>query len=142
MPIVETEDRHPGAFDHIICPCCGSDEWYVLLHDAAYCNNCNTQCRIRETSGDQGFIAEFDSEGYTYLGDGIEIIPESEERGQRASEKWLGTNGEYYRYWFSAYAEYDDDRDIDWIPAWERPDPSDRVEWLQQSRPGKSVVRH
>ena len=128
MPVVETDDTHADAFDVIECPCCGSDEWVELVYNGVYCDGCNTQCRLRETAGDQGFIAEFDSEGYTWNDEGVEPIPETDEYGRRASGKWLGTGGEYHRHWFSAHVEHVDGVESEWKPAWERDDAGDAAE--------------
>ncbi|WP_306060446.1 DUF7567 family protein [Natronococcus wangiae] len=119
MPLVKTEERYTGAFDVVVCPVCGSDEWVHLVFQGVFCKTCNTRCTLREPAGDQGFIAEFDST-YTWSVDGAVPIPDTDEYGPRASGKWLGTEAHGYdRYWFSAYEDYVYD-DCEWEPAWDR----------------------
>jgi hypothetical protein len=120
MAIVDTEERYAGAFDTVKCPVCGSDEWTHLVYQGVFCVTCNTRCTLREPSGDQGFIAEFDSQ-YTWSVEEAEPIPETDEYGALASGKWLGSESHGYdRYWFSAYADHVDGRENEWVPAWDR----------------------
>lgn len=120
MAIVETEERYDSAFDVIVCPVCGSEDWTHLVFQGVFCTECNTRCLLREPAGDQGFIATFDSK-YTWTIDKAEKIPETDEHGARASGKWLGTpSSGYTRYWFSAYVEDVIGYNSDWQPAWER----------------------
>jgi hypothetical protein len=122
MGIAETEERYDGAFDELKCPVCGSEDWTHLVFQGVFCADCNTRCLLREPTGDQGFIAEFDSK-YTWSVEGAETIPDTEEYGAVASGKWLGTpTTGYERHWFSPKAEYVDSYDGDWQPAWERED--------------------
>jgi len=88
MAIVDTEERYAGAFDTVKCPVCGSDEWTHLVYQGVFCVTCNTRCTLREPSGDQGFIAEFDSQ-YTWSVEEAEPIPETDEYGALASGKWV-----------------------------------------------------
>lgn len=120
MAITETEERYDGAFDVIICPVCGSENWTHLVFEGVFCTECNTQCLLSEPVGDQGFIATFDSK-YTWQSDDAEPIPETDEYGARASGKWLGTGTSgYERYWFGAYIEHVDGANSEWQPAWDR----------------------
>lgn len=124
MAIVDTEERYADAFDAIVCPVCGSESWTYLVFQGVFCTECNTRCLLREPAGDQGFIAEFDSK-YTWTIEDAAPIPDTDEYGARASGKWLGTARRGYdRYWFSVYAEYVDNYDGNWAPAWTR-DTSD-----------------
>lgn len=120
MALVTVEDRYPSAFEELLCPVCGSAEWTHLVFQGVFCDRCNTRCLLRETAGDQGFIAEFDGT-YTWDVENAEAIPETDEYGALASGKWLGSERSgYERYWFSAHVEYDDRYEGDWKPAWER----------------------
>jgi hypothetical protein len=120
MAIVETEDRYTGAFDVLVCPVCGAENWTHLVYQGVFCTECNTRCRLREPVGDQGFIAEFDSE-HMWATENAEPIPETDEYGACAAGKWHGTaTTSYERYWFAAYADHVDSYTGDWQPAWNR----------------------
>lgn len=107
MPITETHDRYPGAFDAIYCPICGCEEFFELRHEGVFCTECNCHVSLRPTAGDPGFVADFDA-GYCWTDTPeADRFPADSEGRRTAFAKYGGSSENYYRVYFTLAAEFD-----------------------------------
>lgn len=127
MGITYNETRWENAFDYIVCPVCGNDDWAHLVYEGVFCDACNCKATLRPTNGDRGFIVDFDASHCWADTDDEDLIPFSESHGQEAYAKYMGTEEDgYSRQYLGVYAFMNDDVDYDvWSPAWDRADAAE-----------------
>jgi len=113
---IETEKRwSKKIWEYIRCPVCGCNRWIDIRYHGIFCDNCNTEVNIKNTTGDRGFVAVFNCE---YVNEkGKNIIPKQCE----VIAKYLGYDEVGYDlYWIWCYKETGDGIiEIDeWKPIW------------------------
>lgn len=98
-----------ALFDGVIwCPCCGSEDFTLIPGMGFWCDECNTQARLRFPGGDDGFLVDFDSSAM-WGGEGHERIP-----GDYVMAKVLGTKTPELYYWGTPRV---DGEDVEWSPV-------------------------
>lgn len=127
MSLTTEEPRYEGAFDVVVCPVCGGDAWTAFPGEGVFCDDCNLKVELRPTTGDPGFVADFNAD-YCHPSHWKEgppeehLIPESEENGRLAYAKFMGGPASYSMAWLCVYAVNWEDVETEWRPAWERED--------------------
>lgn len=125
--------RYEGAFEALVCPVCGCGDWITHPGSGTYCDDCNLKVELRATTGDPGFVADFDADHClpSHWDDGPTeewLIPESDKEGRFAYAKFMNSAREkpddptHGLYWLCVFAHEWEDKETDWRPAWERED--------------------
>lgn len=125
MGLTRADPRFEDAFDAIICPVCGCDDWVELPREGVHCDECNCKAELRPTMGDRGFIVDFNANYCWGTVDDTRRIPEYKEEHERtAYAKYMGSPGSYQRAYLTVNAFMFGDSESDWQPAWDRDEPT------------------
>lgn len=122
MSLTKEAPRWESAFDVIVCPVCGSQAWKELPMQGIFCEDCNCKAQLRSTTGDRGFIVDFDADNCWNTTTESQQIPAHSTMGRMAYAKYHGTDETgYKRAFLSVYAFIDEEVSRDsWMPAWNR----------------------